>query len=88
MGQHFHGNELRFYSLWDGLHGDRLQVRVHSGSIGKAQKGLGRVADTGCHQSVVWGAADGVRNRLICELWVKVSQVTGASLRKKKKRLA
>lgn len=80
MGRHFHGNELRFQGLWDGLHGDRLQVRVHIGSIGEAQKGLGRVADAGRHQSAVWGAADGARHRLVCELWVKVAQVIGAGL--------
>lgn len=62
------------------LHGDRLQVRVHSRSIGEAQEGFGRVADAGRHQSAVRGAADGARHGLVCELWVKVPQVIGASL--------
>lgn len=62
------------------LHGDGLQVRVHSRSVGEAQKGLGRVADAGRHQSAVWGAADGARHWLVCKLWVEVSQVVGASL--------
>lgn len=63
------------------LRGDRLQVRVHSRGIGEAQKGLGRVTDAGSHQSAVWGAADGARHWLVCELWVKVSQVIRASLK-------
>lgn len=62
-------------------HGDRLQVRVHSRSVGEAQKGFGCLTDAGSHQSAVWGAADGARHRLFCELWVEMPQVIGASLK-------
>lgn len=68
------------------LHGDGLQVRVHSRSVGEAKEGLCRIADAGSHQSAVWGAADGVRHRLVCELWVKVPQVARAGLERKKKK--
>lgn len=62
------------------------QERVHGWGIREAQKSLSSFFDAGSDEDAVWGLANGVRDWLICKLWIKVSKVTGAALWKGQKR--
>lgn len=62
------------------------QERVHGWGIREAQKSLSGFFDAGGDEDAVRGLADGVGDWLICKLWIKVPQVTGATLWKGQKR--
>lgn len=80
------GHFLKENERSDRNHGGS-QEGIHGRSIGEAQESFRSFFDTGGEEDAVGGLADGVWDRLLCELGVKVSQVIGATLRKQRERL-